>query len=154
LLERIIKASSNEGDMVADFFCGSGTTPIVADKLKRRFLAVDSSWRAFNTTSNRLAHESLQPFKTWVDKSYEFPKERGKLTASLENSKLSIECTLELESWEIDPDWNGVQFNSVYQVKRPARKGEISRSVQIIDVGRKVKIKALATTGELMEYVI
>ena len=154
LLERIIKASSNEGDLVADFFCGSGTTPIVAGKLKRRFLAVDSSWRAFNTTSNRLAHESLQPFTTWMDDRYEFPKESGKLTASLENSKLSIECALELESWEIDPDWNGVQFNSVHQVKRPARKGEISRTVQITDVGKKVKIKALAATGELMEYVI
>ena len=32
LLERIIKASSNEGDLVADFFCGSGTTTAVAEK--------------------------------------------------------------------------------------------------------------------------
>ena len=34
LIERIIKASSNEGDLVADFFCGSGTTAAVAEKLR------------------------------------------------------------------------------------------------------------------------
>ncbi len=41
LLERIIKASSNEGDLVADFFCGSGTTLAVAEKLGRRWIGVD-----------------------------------------------------------------------------------------------------------------
>ena len=39
LLERIIKASSNEGDLVADFFCGSGTTAAVAEKLGRKWIA-------------------------------------------------------------------------------------------------------------------
>jgi adenine specific DNA methylase Mod len=38
LLERIIKASSNEGDLVADFFCGSGTTAAVAEKLGRKWI--------------------------------------------------------------------------------------------------------------------
>jgi len=38
LLERIIKASSKEGDLVADFFCGSGTTGVVAEKLGRRWI--------------------------------------------------------------------------------------------------------------------
>lgn len=42
LLERIIKASSNEEDVVADFFCGGGTTLAVAQKLKRRFIGCDS----------------------------------------------------------------------------------------------------------------
>jgi adenine specific DNA methylase Mod len=41
LVERIIKASSNEGDLVADFFCGSGTTAAVAEKLGRKWIAVD-----------------------------------------------------------------------------------------------------------------
>jgi len=41
LLDRIIKASSNEGDLVADFFCGSGTTLAVAEKLGRRWIGVD-----------------------------------------------------------------------------------------------------------------
>ncbi|HRR81415.1 MAG TPA: site-specific DNA-methyltransferase, partial [Planctomycetota bacterium] len=43
LLERIIKASSNEGDLVLDCFCGSGTTAVVAEKLGRRWIACDLS---------------------------------------------------------------------------------------------------------------
>ena len=41
LLERIILASSNEGDLVADFFAGSGTTLSVAEKLNRKWLGSD-----------------------------------------------------------------------------------------------------------------
>ena len=54
LLERIIKASSNEGDVVADFFCGGGTTLAVAQKLKRRFIGCDSSRVAISVTLDRL----------------------------------------------------------------------------------------------------
>ncbi|MFX1504371.1 MAG: DNA methyltransferase [Promethearchaeota archaeon] len=43
LLERIIKIGSNEGDLVADFFCGSGTTLLMAEKLKRRWIGCDIS---------------------------------------------------------------------------------------------------------------
>ena len=41
LLERIIKASSNKGDLIADFFCGSGTTAAVAESLGRKWIATD-----------------------------------------------------------------------------------------------------------------
>ncbi len=54
LLERIIKASSNEGDMVADFFCGSGTTAVVAEKLGRKWIAADIGKFAIHTTRKRL----------------------------------------------------------------------------------------------------
>jgi DNA modification methylase len=54
LLERIIKASSNEGDIVADFFCGSGTTGAVAEKLGRRWILCDISRFAIHTTRKRL----------------------------------------------------------------------------------------------------
>ncbi len=54
LLERIIKASSNEGDMVADFFCGSGTTAVVAEKLGRKWIATDIGKFAIHTTRKRL----------------------------------------------------------------------------------------------------
>ena len=46
LLERIIKASSNEGDLVADFFCGSGTTCVVAKELGRSYIGCDISEKA------------------------------------------------------------------------------------------------------------
>lgn len=54
LLERIIKTSSNEGDLVADFFCGSGTTAAVAEKLGRKWIATDLGKFAIHTTRKRL----------------------------------------------------------------------------------------------------
>lgn len=54
LLERIIKASSNEGDLVADFFPGSGTTPAVAEKLGRKWIACDLGRFAIHTTRKRM----------------------------------------------------------------------------------------------------
>ncbi|MDD9853908.1 MAG: DNA methyltransferase [Deltaproteobacteria bacterium] len=64
LLERIIKASSNEGDLVADFFCGSGTTAAVAEKLGRRWIACDLGRYAVHTTRKRmLSIENCRPFE-------------------------------------------------------------------------------------------
>ncbi len=54
LLERILKASSNEGDLVADFFCGSGTTATVAEKLGRKWIAADLGKFGVHTTRKRL----------------------------------------------------------------------------------------------------
>lgn len=54
LLERIIQASSNEGDLVADFFVGSGTTAAVAEKLGRKWIATDLGKFAIHTTRKRL----------------------------------------------------------------------------------------------------
>jgi len=62
LLERIIKASSNEGDIVADFFCGSGTTGVVAEKLGRRWIMCDLGRFAIHTTRKRLLDMSAKPF--------------------------------------------------------------------------------------------
>jgi len=54
LLERIIKASSNEGDLVADFFCGSGTTAAVAEQLGRKWIVSDLGKFAIHTTRKRM----------------------------------------------------------------------------------------------------
>ncbi len=54
LLERIISLSSNEGDLVADFFCGSGTTAAVAEKLGRKWIATDLGKFGIHTTRKRL----------------------------------------------------------------------------------------------------
>ncbi len=54
LLERIIKASSNENDIVADFFCGSGTTAAVAEKLNRKWIVSDLGKFAIHTTRKRI----------------------------------------------------------------------------------------------------
>ena len=54
LLERIIEVSSNEGDLVADFFCGSGTTAAVAEKLGRKWIVGDLGKFAIHTTRKRM----------------------------------------------------------------------------------------------------
>jgi adenine-specific DNA-methyltransferase len=54
LLERIIKASSKEGDLIADFFCGSGTTAAVAEKLNRKWITTDLGRFSVHTTRKRM----------------------------------------------------------------------------------------------------
>ena len=63
LLERIIRASSNEGDLVLDCFCGSGTTAAVAERLGRRWITCDLGRFAIQTTRKRLlAIDNVRPF--------------------------------------------------------------------------------------------
>jgi len=87
LLKRIINASSNPGDVVADFFCGSGTTLAVAEKLGRRWIGSDLSKYAIQVTRKRLLdiHNSkdlldekkerygnpARPFELWNIGNYE-----------------------------------------------------------------------------------
>jgi len=54
LLERIIQASSNEGDLVLDPFCGCGTAVIAAEKLKRNWIGIDITHLAMTLIKNRL----------------------------------------------------------------------------------------------------
>ena len=63
LLERIIRTSSNEGDLVLDCFVGSGTTAAVAEKLGRRWIACDLGRFAIHTTRKRLLSiREVRPF--------------------------------------------------------------------------------------------
>lgn len=87
LLKRVILASSNPGDIVADFFCGSGTTLAVAEKLGRRWIGADLSKYAIQVTRKRLLdiHNSkdlqkensekynkpARPFELWNIGNYE-----------------------------------------------------------------------------------
>ena len=71
LLERIIMSSSDEGDIVADFFCGSGTTLAAAERLGRRWIGADLGRFAVHTTRKRLIgiqrvlHQSGQPYRSF-----------------------------------------------------------------------------------------
>lgn len=72
LLERIVRASSSEGDLIADFFCGSGTTLAVAEKLCRRWIGADLGRYAIHTTRKRLLEiENCKPFEVLNLGSYE-----------------------------------------------------------------------------------
>jgi adenine-specific DNA-methyltransferase len=71
MLARIIQASSNPGDLILDCFCGSGTTPVVAEKLGRRWIACDMGRYAIHTTRKRLIqvqrelHAAEQPYRSF-----------------------------------------------------------------------------------------
>jgi adenine-specific DNA-methyltransferase len=87
LLKRVIEISSNPGDIIADFFCGSGTTLAVAEKLGRRWIGCDLSKFAIQVTRKRLLdiHNSkdlqnenmkeygkpARPFELWNIGNYE-----------------------------------------------------------------------------------
>jgi DNA modification methylase len=58
LLERIIRASSNEDSIVVDFFCGSGTTGVVAKRLGRQYILSDINSDAIKVTLERLENNS------------------------------------------------------------------------------------------------
>ena len=70
LLERIIKASSNPGDLVFDCFMGSGTTQAVAMKLGRRFLGADINMGAIQTTTKRLINRAKELNSQLTDQTY------------------------------------------------------------------------------------
>lgn len=71
LLDRIIKASSNEGDVVGDFFCGSGTTGVVSERLGRRWIMADLGRFAIHTSRKRLIgvqrelHQAGTPYRSF-----------------------------------------------------------------------------------------
>jgi DNA modification methylase len=106
LLERIIKTSSQKGDIVIDCFAGSGSTPIVAEKLGRRWIALDCGKlaiytiqkRLFSLTSNvgsskideRLAHERIPE---WNDHLKSYP---GLFLITEKAKKGECEVTLDL----------------------------------------------------------
>lgn len=72
LMERIIKASSNEGDTVLDPFCGCGTTIIAAEKLDRRWIGIDITYYAVGLVKDRLSKfTNVQYTETGIPKSYE-----------------------------------------------------------------------------------
>lgn len=75
LLEKIIKFATKEGDIVLDFFVGSGTTPAVAEKLNRRWIAVDVGKYAIYTTQKRLLQiENIKPFMLYSGGLYDAEK--------------------------------------------------------------------------------
>ncbi|SIC45897.1 site-specific DNA-methyltransferase [Mycobacteroides abscessus] len=82
LLERIIQASSNDGDLVADFFVGSGTTAAVAERLGRRWVATDLGKPAAMVTRKRLIDQNAKPFLYQAIGDYQVEQARSTLGRS------------------------------------------------------------------------
>lgn len=148
LLERAVLASSDEGDLVADFFCGSGTTALVAAKHGRSWLACDDSLLAVLTTYRRLSLVSdLPPFNVWHEQRLE---EDASLSPSLsvhqDGKKVSVQLNDivsqsepkfhfpdDLVLWEVDWNYNGELFQSRSRGVRPWRDVEIDLELSTSD---------------------
>jgi hypothetical protein len=148
LLERIVLASSNVEDLIADFFCGSGTTPFVASKHRRNFLACDETFRALHTTRSRLADLST-PFSLERDTTTAFPllPAPKSLKLDISDDMICLKTKLELDYWEVDPNWDGITFKSAAQAKRPTRNGHIPNELKI-KAGGNPCIRLVTTSGE------
>ncbi len=104
LLERIIEASSNKGDVVADFFCGCGTAISVAQKLKRNWVGVDISHLAVKLITKRL----MDAYGIGVRKTFEifgFPQD---IASARELATATRKGRLKFEEWIIEVMLHGV----------------------------------------------
>ena len=131
LLERIILASSHPGDLVADFFSGSGTTAAIARRLSRGWLACDISPIAINTTRRRLLLEpNAGGFSVWVDKAAQNPHMLHP-RIQIKANNLDVEAQLadfdpeSLTSLELDWNFDGRLFRSEAQSVRGWRQDQI-----------------------------
>ncbi len=104
LLERIIKASSNEGDIVADFFCGCGTTIAAAQKLNRKWIGADISHLAVRLIKKRLVETYGRGIESNL-KLHGMPKDIGsakELAQNIEGGRIGF------QDWAIEVMLNGV----------------------------------------------
>ncbi|MGB7875942.1 MAG: site-specific DNA-methyltransferase [Anaerolineales bacterium] len=146
LLERIIKASSNPGGLVADFFCGSGTTPFIAANLGRKFIATDATFRAVHTARSRLT-ASQSPFTLEHDSTTPFALEPGDGRLVQRDGSLKLETPLKLDYWEVDPTWDGKIFKSAGQAVRPVRSDKVPCELKI-KTGSNICVRLVTIQGE------
>jgi len=161
LLERVILASSNPGDIVADFFCGSGTTPVVAAKLDRQFLASDLTWRAVHTTRSRLVYRSAPPFSISHESGTLFPHAiEADPTNIFDQSGQTItvnsDSLQDIDYWEIDPAWDGKVFKSYAQAVRPRKKGQLTDKLTLpqLPISSQVCVRYVKISGEAKQEIL
>jgi DNA modification methylase len=133
LIERIIKCSSNEGDTVADFFCGGGTTLAVAQRLNRRWIASDQSRIAVAVTEdriNRLVEEKIGKLFAVPD----FTVEHWGVYESPKLEKLSKKEFREFvvkafggKPESVSPNIHGVRHGVPLYIGEPARSTRITK---------------------------
>lgn len=154
MLERIILASSNKNDLVADFFSGSGTTSLVAAKHDRRFVACDESLRAVQTLKARLTGtKSVFTFERDLSIKHEIADKSKKIKVKLVGDVIHLQTSLHVDYWEVDSAWDGKMFKSVAQAQRHVRSGEIPMQLKI-KIGGKVCIRLVTVEGKQFQLYI
>ncbi len=148
MMERIILASSNKNDLVADFFCGSGTTALTAAKLGRKFITCDESTRAVNTARARLAGvKSVFTVERDVAAQTGVATKSKKVRLKISGDLVQVKTSLDVDFWEVDPAWDGKIFRSAAQAQRHVRSGDIPMELKI-KIGGRVCIRLVTVEGK------
>ena len=174
IMERIIRAGSNPGDLVADFFAGAGTTAVVASRLNRKFIISDTQPRAIHTSRSRLVlanqsnlnQESADPHRIYavkIQREENIPERT--MVALDKHSKEQIthqdgiitlpqDLLPRVDYWEIDPDWDENIYNSQFQAARPWRKGKIADSIKLPIDADQICVRVVLINGEQIQQVL
>jgi site-specific DNA-methyltransferase (adenine-specific) len=154
LMERIIRASSNQGDLVADFFCGSGTTSLVAARNGRKFITCDESMRAVQTARARLADtSSVFSFERDSAVKNVVAHKSKKLKANVSGGYVRLDTSLDVDFWEVDPDWDGKMFKSAAQAQRHVRSGKLPLELKI-KTGGNTCVRVVTVQGKQFQLNI
>jgi hypothetical protein len=120
----------------------------VAAKNGRKFIAVDESFRALHTTRSRLTRSnSVTTFESDSDLEYSVPLKKKGITVKVEQDRVQLKTSLDVDFWEIDPDWDGKIFKSAIQAQRHVRSGEILLELKT-KIGGKVCIRLVTIQGK------
>ncbi len=136
LLERIITASSNEGDLILDCFCGSGTTAAVAEKLGRRWITCDLGRFAIHTARKRLLSiDNIKPFvvqnlgkyerQAWQTAEFADPTQRASVQLRYRNFILDLYHATPIDGYSWLHGVKGGKLIHVGSVDAPISLGEV-----------------------------
>jgi len=141
LLERIIKASSNESDLVLDCFCGSGTTAATAEKLNRRWITCDLGRFAIHTTRKRLLSiPNVKPFvvenlgkyerQQWISSEFENPEQRLSVETAYRNFILELYHAQPIKGYTWLHGVRQGRMIHVGSVETPVAMGDVRNMIQ------------------------
>ncbi len=172
LVERMILASSDPGDLVADFFSGSGTTAVVASRLGRRWIACDPAPLAALTSYRRLLMQKTNPGFEWL-RARELDHAPGLhldvdahtgdngLIVRLLNvhsaDRSTLEFPAEIVLWEIGEGSEGTGFNSLAWSVRDWRSGDLKLEILLEGIQNKslpLRVRAYDCYGRSGDYTL
>jgi DNA modification methylase len=166
LLERILLASSDSGDWIGDFFCGSGTTLRVAERLGRKWVGCDILPQSIDICRRRLALAEARPYSveilvggSWKENA----AARLNVDISLRGRTVTVRLAgmercrpngfpASLDYWEVDFQYRGDIFRSAFQAARPWRNGSapLEATHHFHGAGmRKIAVRAIASDGKM-----
>ena len=146
LLERIVQMSSRPGDLVADFFCGSGTTLVAAESSGRRWIGSDLSPLAVQTARRRiLALGDRRPFEVWSN-----VEDIGRMDVQLSGNlfaQLDPATASHLVEWGVDWAYDGI-FRPSFTAYRTRRSTDFAlKSDHTLPGSGLVEVRAYDAAG-------